>query len=244
MKRCVLVFLGFMTLIFYSCNNSEESPVTPTQKPRIMLLEDYMTYIDSHYYKVWSDSSWEKFNQAIRIGNIDYVTVINNEGNEYYYSTIGYAGFKAYGEPLILFDTNLPTLPDTLLFNYTYTRETTFYYQGYNYTLIFNETLLDTVSAALPFGIFKPCLWFRAKSTISASGQTETENSEFWLANGPGTIKVEQDNGITIIMVRGVVNGESWGMPLQKISDDISIHKDKITLIDIQRTNQFKFQRR
>jgi len=242
MNKSIIVILVFLSLIFFSCSDSEDSPVTPVQNPRVMLMEDYMTYIDSLYYKVWSDSSWEKFNRFIKINNIDYVTVINNDGYEYYYTAIGYAGFKPIGESLILFDEPLPTLPDTLLFNYTYKRETTFYYQGYNYILTYNETLLDTVSVAVPFGIFNPCLWFKSKATISASGQSETQNSEFWLAEGPGAIKLKQDNGIVIVMVRGIVNGEWWGMPLQKTTRDITLYKGKKTLLDIQRPIQFKLK--
>lgn len=207
-----------------------------------MMMEDYMTYIDSLYYKVWSDSSWEKFNNSVKINNIVYVTVINSDGVEYYYSILGYAGFKPYGESLILFDKPVPTLPDTLLFNYTYKLETTFYYQGYNYTMTYNETLLDTVSVAVAFGIFNPCLWFKSKFTLSAGGQSESLDREYWLAKGPGNIKLKQDNGVIIVMVRGIVNGQSWGMPLEKHNRELPIYDKHITLMDIKRHFQLKLK--
>lgn len=216
--KFILFTIFISLLIFSSCKKSENNPVEPEPEIKYMFLEGYGSLIDSFYYKQWSDSSWEKFNRVTTINGRTYVTIINNEGAEYYYDVIGYAGFKPSGESLILFDHTLPPIPDSIVFNQTYTRETTFYYQGYNYTLKFEQSLTDTVSVSVPFGIFNSCLWFKSKAVLSASGQSETQNGQFWLAKGPSDIKQTLNSGITIVMVRGIVNGQGWGMSFPKIS--------------------------
>lgn len=219
MKYFFIMFCTGIILFICSCKNSDDSPVeTSTPKPKIMLLSGYGSIIDSSYYKLWSDNSWDKFNRITTVNGITYTTIINNNGDEYYYSVLGYAGFKAKSQTLILFDKPLPSLPDTLLFNQQYTRATTFYYQGYNYTMEFQQSLTDTVSVSVPFGIFNSCLWFSSKSTISAGGQSETQNSQFWLAKGPADIKQTLNSGVTIVMSKGKVNGKGWGMSFPKMS--------------------------
>jgi len=176
-------------------------------------MNGYGMYLDSAYYEIWSDSSWEKFNHIINFNGHNYVTTINKNGDEYYYDAVGYAGFKAKGQSLIIFDKPVSSFPDSIVFGQEYTRGTTFYYQGYNYTMKYQQTLQDTVSVSVPFGVFDRCLWFKSTYTLSAGGQSSTSSGQFWLAQGPGAIKQTLNSGITIVMVRGIVNGKGWGMP-------------------------------
>ena len=216
MTTRLISVLVFSSLIF-SCNKSSD-PVSPEEPPkRTMTLDAYGEIIDTLYFKIWSDSSWTEYSQTTTINGITYVTIITNSGNEYYYSALGYAGFKPTGQSLILFDKPLPGLPDTLVFGETYTRQTTFFFQGYNYTLKFEQSLQDTVSVSVPIGIFNPCLHFSSKSTLSAGGQSDIQNSQFWLAQGPGDIKETLNSGATIVLVRAKVNGQGWNMPYPKI---------------------------
>lgn len=215
MKTLINVCFLISCLLFLSCHK-ENSPVSPPTSQRIMLLTGYGFALDSSFYKVWSDSSWEKFNQIVTLSGTMYVTVITNDGYEYYYSALGYAGFKPQGQSLILFDTPMASLPDTMVFAQTYTSETSFSSGEYRYSLKVEQSLQDTVSASVLFGTFDPCLWITSKSTLSASGQSEVENLQSWLAKGPSDIKQTLNSGVTMTMVRGMVNGKWWGMPLTK----------------------------
>jgi hypothetical protein len=227
MKRFFCTLLLIAPLLFLSCEK-EDSPVsnqTPTPSPpKTIALYGYGSYIDSAYYKMWSDSSWEKFNQVTIINGTTYVTTINNNGDEYYYDALGYAGFNAKSQSLIIFDKPVTSLPDTLVFGQKYIRETTFFYQGYNYSLRYEQILQDTVSVSVPFGIFNPCLWFKSTSTLSAGGQSSVSTGQFWLAIGPADIKQTLNSGNTIIMIRGVVNGEGWGMSVS--GKQMTLHKE------------------
>ncbi len=176
-----------------------------------MVVTGYGFAIDSSFYRLWSDSSWEKFNQVVTLNGTTYVTLITNDGYEYYYSQSGWAGFKEQGQSLILFDTPMPSLPDTMVFAQTYTSATSFSYQEYIYSLKVQQSLQDTVSVSVSFGTFDPCLWIKTKSTQSVNGQSMVQNLQSWLAKGPSDIKEILSNGFTITMLRGWVNGRSWG---------------------------------
>jgi hypothetical protein len=212
MIKMTFVLLVSSSLFFLSCKKEDSPTFIQTPAPKTMTLHAYGWTLDSTYYKMWSDSSWEKFRQTTVVSGRTYVTTINNNGDEYYYDLFGYAGFKAKGQSLVIFDKSVPPLPDTLVFGQQYNRGTTFFYQGYNYTMTYQQTLQDTVSVSVPFGIFNPCLWFKSIATLSASGQSSTSSGDFWLAQGPSAIKQTLNSGITIVMVRGVVNGKGWGM--------------------------------
>lgn len=218
MKQSVGVFVfTIFFLVVLSCKKEEDNPVVPPEPPSppplMVSLSGYTTFIDSLYFKMWSDSSSEFFGQTDTINGVPYVTVQNSFGDEYYYSVLGYAGYKPPGEPLILFNAPLGSLPDSVTKGETYLRQTSFFYQGYTYGFVFEDTFNDTTSVALPFGVFQSCLHFTTTATISAAGQSDTETLEYWLAQGPGGVKETNATGFTVIMVRGRVNGEGWGMP-------------------------------
>jgi hypothetical protein len=215
MKTLTLFFFSFALLFTESCKKSD-NPITPSDTNKKIRVSGYGLSIDSFYFTIWSDSSWEEYNKTISIGGITYTTVINNSGDEYYYSAIGYAGWKPKGESLILFDEPLPILPDTMECNKVYLRNTTFFYQGYNYSIQYEHTLFDTVNVSIPLGIFNCCLYMKTKATVTVSTQSQTQTSYWWAAKGPATIKQTLNSGNTIVLVRGVINGQGWGMSFPK----------------------------
>jgi hypothetical protein len=218
-KKLLIKTVPLFLILIASCTKSDYSvnaPGTPTPQIKTIPFKDYNLHIDSTYYKVWSDSSWEKFDGITIINGKSYIKVINSAGTEYYYTTLGYAGVKASGDSLILFDKELTALPDTLEIGKTYGLSTTFQYKGYNYTFNSEETLSDTVSVTVPFGVVNSCLWFHIKTAISAGGPSQVGNSQTWLAPNIFAIKKTLDSGPTISMVKGVVNGKGWGMSFPK----------------------------
>jgi hypothetical protein len=211
MKILILFLLSFILLFTESCKKSD-NPITPNVAQKNIDVAGYSSSLDSDYYAVWSDSSWEKFNRIITISGVTYITMINNTGDEYYYSAAGYAGFIPAGESLILFDKPIPGIPDTMVSNTVYTSGTAFYYQGNNFSVQNENTLLDTVNVSIPLGNFNCCIYMKSKSTITASSQSQTQSSYWWAAKGPSTIKQTLNSSITIVLVRGIINGEGWGM--------------------------------
>jgi hypothetical protein len=219
MRKLLIVIVPLSLILFASCSKSDNSVIAPgmfTTQIKTIPFKNYNLHIDSTYYKMWSDSSWEKFNRITTINGKSYVTIINSDSAEYYYTSLGYAGAKAKGDSLILFDKELTSLPDTLEIGKTYDLSTTFYYRGYNYTFNSEETLSDTVSVAAPFGVINSCLWLNIKTTIAAGGLSQITVSQTWLAPNIYAIKKALSSYQTIIMVKGVVNGKGWGMSFPK----------------------------
>ncbi len=220
MKSVIVILLASIALIFSSCKK-KDNPVDPTDN-RYLQLNAYGSSIDSVFYKEWSDNSWESFGAVYNINGNMYVTILNSDSDEFYYSVDGYAGFKFYGDELVLFDEPMSSLPDSIRFNQTYTFQTTFTYMGYNYIIKYEETLLDTTTVGVSFGTFNACMWMQTKATISSNNQTETDESESWSAQGPADIKIKHSSGAEIEMVKGIVNGIGWGMTFPKISNALN----------------------
>jgi hypothetical protein len=221
-KKLFGALLLISPLLFLRCN-MEDTPVSSkTSIQKTINIYAYGSSLDSAYYKMWSDSSWEKFNQVTSVNGKNYVTTLNSDGDEYYYDSIGYAGIKPNGQSLILFDAPLSSLPDTLVFGQKYIQETTFSYQGINYLLKDEQTLEDTVSVSVPFGTFNPCLWFQSTSTTTVAGQSIVSAGQFWLAIGPSNIQQTLNSGNTIMMVRGCVNSKSWGVPIASVHANLA----------------------
>ena len=214
--KSILIILSIFVLFFSSCSK-KNNPVN-SEDTSYLQLGGYGSSIDSVFYKEWSDYSWESFGSVYNINGNMYVTIMNSEGDEYYYSTDGYAGFKFYGDELVLFDEPLSSLPDSILFNKAYTFQTTFTYGGYSFEIKYEETLLDTTTVGVSFGTFNGCMWMKIKATITSNGQTETDESESWIARGPADIKIKHSSGSEIEMTKGIVNGIGWGMTLPKVS--------------------------
>ena len=219
MKKLLIEIFPLFLILISSCSKSDNSvnaPATSTPQIKTIPSKNNILHLDTTYYKMWSDSGWEKFNGDTIINGKSYIKVINSVGTEYYYTTLGYAGVKTDGDSLILFDKELTGLPDTLEIGKTYNLSTTFNYYGYNYTLNSEETLLDTVSVSVPFGVVNSCLWLNIKTTISSGALSQIGNSQSWLAPNIYAIKKTLSSGSTIIMVKGVVNGKGWGMSFPK----------------------------
>jgi hypothetical protein len=209
MKIMFHLLLLIAPFLFLSCKNAN-SPDDDKNDKNTISIDGYGSSLGNSYYKLWSDDSWEQYNGIITINSETYLSLITNTGNEYYYSAAGYAGFKPYGESLILFNTPIGSLPDKLSFNQKYIRETIFSYQGYNYTMKIEEVLMDTVTLSVPCGTFNSCLWFKSTSTLTSIGQPEVSKEQFWLAIGPSDIQEISNSGVTKQMVSGTVNGQDW----------------------------------
>ncbi len=208
-----------VVLIFMSISCKKNNPTEPViVKPKYFYAGAYGETLDSLFTKTWSDGSWEKYSKRAIVNGSSYTVTVNSSGTEYYYSNKGYSGFKPTGSTIILFDKPLGYLPDTLAFGGLYIRTTSFYYQGYNYTANFENIMIDTSAVAIPLGIFQTCIQMKNKSTITVSTQTEIQNTEIWIAKGPGTIKELLNSGTVIVMSGGHVNGIQWGGVSNQIS--------------------------
>jgi hypothetical protein len=204
----ILIPLVIIASFIVGC--SDDRPTQPER--RTFDLSEYYESLDSLYYKVWSDGSSRQWHGRQTIGTTPYVIIRNNSGDMYYYSAGGYAGFQTAGYSLILFDKPIPSLPSDVEFGKHIANTTTFSYGGYLFTMKITYALLDTASVAVTFGVFNPCPHFSEEIVLSASGESETTTSQFWIASGPGSIRLRNQDQTVIDMVRGFVNGQSWGV--------------------------------
>jgi hypothetical protein len=217
-KRIVSICLFCVSVEFYACN--QPAPTQPSFSGRVS-ISGYGESLDSTYYKVWSDSSWEEFYQDTVINGNTYTTILDSYGNEYYYDSSGYAGFKLpqlFGDIAVIFDSSLSSLPDTMVGGLNYLFRTTFSLQGINYGLIDQETLVDTSTVGVPFGTFTNCPGIQSSQAITSGGMVVAGNDVlYWLAKGPSDIERDFiDYGSAIVMAYGFVNGRSWGVGLMK----------------------------
>lgn len=223
MKSLFIICLVFLSVIFYACNQPAPTQTAFSGK---ITLDGYGETIDSLYYKVWSDSSWEEFNGYIDTNGLMYTTVLASDSSQYFYDSSGkYSGFELpqiYGKNVVIFDSSLASLPDTMIGNLTYQQHTTFSFQGTSYYLIDNETVVDSGTVVTSFGTFPNCPEIHSNQLI-AVGNNVVASSDvvLWLAKGPSD--VEQDFydyygylAYSITMAYGVVNGQSWGVGLSK----------------------------
>lgn len=171
----------------------------------------YGEALDSTFYKVWSDSSWESFDKDTTVNGTTYTVIIDNTGFENVYGPGGYAGFGQYGSPIILFDSTLASLPDSMVEGKTYADTTTFSDQGFVYLLTEETVVKDTGAVTVPFGTFSDCVHMQSVTSISGAGQSQSQNDQYWYAQGPSDIKHTLSTGQTLLMAYGFVNGQAWG---------------------------------
>lgn len=214
MRVLTVISLLFSSSLFFGCG--EATNTSGSNSGKTIAINDYGSYIEPAYYKVWSDSSWEEFGRITTVDSVVYATIVDNAGFEYYYSPEGYAGFRVAGGSLVLFDEAMPSFPDTLVFGKTYTQRVTFTESGTAYTLKVEQTLQDTGAVTVPFGEFTGCLWIKSTSTFSGGGRSDVSSSEYWLAKGPSELKRRSSSGAVSLMAYGYVNGQSWGEGLPK----------------------------
>ncbi len=216
MKSLSAFSLVSLTIFLSSCsqNTAPTSSVLPqgiTGEPFNMV--GYGIDLDSTYYKVWSDSSWEEYYMDTTISGTKYTVLLENTGYEYFYGPSGYAGFWPYGGSLVMFDSVLASIPDTMIGGQTYTLQTTFSYQGTSYVLTDLEALVDTTTVGVPFGTFADCRVLQSTGAINGVTQYSTT---YWFAKGPADIVRQDYTGYTINMAYGVVNDQGWGVTLSK----------------------------
>ncbi len=227
MKTQYVILISILSALLYSsCSNNNAAIPTSPQVPNPGLkvsIAGYGQSIDSTFYKVWSDSSWEEFLMDTTISGTVYSVVMDNGGNEYFYSPSGnYSGFWLYGGSLIMFDSALVSLPDTLVEGQAYTRQTTFSYQGASYTFGEQDAILDTTTVSVPFGTFSDCPVLQSTQIIQGAGQSTGGITVYWLAKGPSDVYRQYNTGslygypYSIYMAYGVVNDIGWGVVLSK----------------------------
>ncbi len=213
----VSISLSIIALSACSKSNPTAPPPPPPSKPKFNLLPYYES-LDSGYFKVWSDSSWERYSGNVTLSGIAYLVTENSSGTKYYYSSGGYAGFTATNGDLIIFNHPVAPLPQYLVFDSTSHRSTTFYYAGYTVTFSYDNRLIDTtVSVSLPFGVFTPCISIASKGVISAGGSEQAVTSTGSLARNLGGVRSISSDGFTIILVRGRVGGHDWGVGTESL---------------------------
>ena len=212
MRSLIGVCMIFTSIVLSSCNQTSAPTGTSPQFPNPGLavsLVGYGSTLDSTYYKVWSDSSWQEFYIDTTISGTTYSVLLDDAGNETLYGPDGYSGFGVNGGYVVLFDSALASPPDTMLEGTPYVTQTTFSYQGSSYVLTDQETLLDTTTVTLPFGTFTDCPVIQSVGSINGSLQYV---NVYWLAKGPSDIVRQDYTGYTIQMAYGVVNGQNWGI--------------------------------
>jgi hypothetical protein len=213
MKKLIFILI----LIFLFGCKKKDNPVEPASRKSIS-TNNYRTYIDSTFYIDWSDGSWIKYSKISTINGVNYLTLLNNSGYEYYYNNSGYCGYKIPPSSTIIFDKPLSFLPDTLFFNEPVNTSTTFYYNGNNYKLDQQDILTDTITVSIPIGIFRKCLWIKTSDNLTTSTSSQIENTEEWVAPIYGEIKYENNDGTVIVVTKSNNNGIS----LNKTADDFS----------------------
>jgi hypothetical protein len=192
-------------------------------------LAPYQETLDTLYLKVWSDSSWSKYGGDTTFGTATYYVMKDNWGDEFYYGDSGYAGFCYAGQSPVLFDTPLGSWPDSLPINGLIYQSTTFTFQGTSWTMYVTYLLADTSADSTIFGRFDPCLHFQSVSTVEVAGTGGSTYVELWLANGPGEIEEADQQGNSLFMVRGHVNGRYWGTGAAKMTGAVRLSKRSST---------------
>ncbi|HTX99074.1 MAG TPA: hypothetical protein VMG09_03550 [Bacteroidota bacterium] len=219
MRQLLSASLILLAVIALSCSQGSvpNGPPPATQTPvghaGPLSVVGYGETLDSSYYKVWSDNTWEEYSGDTMINGIVYTIIMDNSGYENFYSPAGYAGFGQYGSSPILFDSVLASVPDTMVVGTTYTAQTTFMYQGSSNVLIDQETLVDSGTVTVPFGTFTNC---RVMSSVGAINGVLQYATVYWLAQGPSDIAREYSTAYgpyDIQMSYGEVNGIEWGVP-------------------------------
>ncbi len=211
MKTFNIAALFFVSTLFVSCNQSSNPTSSQFRNPGMVVSTNgYGESLDSSYYKVWSDSSWQKFYKDTTINGTTYRVILDDVGNENLYGPNGYSGFGQDSGAVIVFDSALASLPDSIAEGTAYVSQTTFSYLGAQYVLTDQEALLDTATVTMPFGTFPNCLVMQSIGAINGNIQYAMT---YWIAKGPSDIVRQDYSGFTVLMAYGIVNGQRWGLP-------------------------------
>lgn len=204
----------FVSIALVGCHK-DDSPTEPVVKIHYN-LSSYTEIIEPLYNKQWSDGSWQKYGDTVTINGILYVYDITNDGTRYYYSQLGYSAFQNKGESITFFSSPVSGLPQTIAIGESYSYSLNYVYGGYNVSTTITERLTDSNSVGTPFGLFE-ALHFNDVIKITISNQSQSYNSEEWLAVALGTIKQIETNGNDVMMVSGYVDGKQYGNPPKQL---------------------------
>jgi hypothetical protein len=201
-----------LALALPSCSDDTSSP-DDSQQPGAIDLTGVLPVYDSLYYKVWTDSSSERYAGMVEAGGVSYLSIVDdNAGTQVLYAEGKYAGLVApTGEPII-FASPIDPPPASMALGQTVVRNTTFTFQNAQVALQVSYTLLDTGTVSAPLGTFSHAVKVRASAVASAVIVADTATVVEWIARGPGTVRrfIGTD---TLEMVYGNVNGRFWRAP-------------------------------
>jgi hypothetical protein len=201
-----------LALALPSCSDDTSSP-DDSQQPGVIDLTGYLPVYDSLYYKVWTDSSSERYAGMVEAGGVSYVSIVDdNAGTQVLYAGGKYAGLVGpTGDPII-FTSPIDPPPASMTLGQTVVRNTSFTYQNAQVALQVSYTLLDTGTVSATLGTFSSAVKVRASAIASAVIVADTATTVEWMVRGPGTVRrfIGAD---TLEMVYGNVNGRFWRAP-------------------------------
>ena len=196
-----------------SCSDDESSSPTGPQQPGAIDLTGYLPVYDSLYYKVWTDSSSERYAGMVEVGGVSYLSVVDdNAGTEILYAGGKYAGLIGPTGTPIIFSAPVEPPPSFMTIGQTVVRTTTFEFQSAPVSLKVTYTLLDTGSVSAPVGTFSGAIQLKASAIATAVILADTATTIEWMVKGPSTVRrfIGAD---TLGMVYGQVNGGFWHAP-------------------------------
>jgi hypothetical protein len=202
-----------LSLAAISCSGDDSSSPTGTPQPGAIDLTGYLPVYDSLYYKVWSDSSSERYAGMVDVGGLSYLSIVDDHaGTQVLYAGGKYAGLIGPTGAPIIFSAPVEPPPPSMTIGQTVVRNTTFEFQGVPVSLQVSYTLLDTGTATAPVGTFSGAIQLRASAVATAVVLADTVTTVEWMAKGPSTVRrfIGAD---TLGMVYGQVNGRFWQGP-------------------------------
>lgn len=208
------IFCCLPLLLLLACNNAS-GPTGPDNGPWYYFdFTGYGEDLSPGYFKVYSDSTWQKYAGIDTVLGTAYVAVLADDSTLSLYSTGAnlYAGYQLNGQAPIIFDSPLPPLPTRWPSDTTYGRVATFTYNGIFVQITDYYTLVDTDSVATPVGNFSPAAHILDQTyLITSNGGSGYDAQDIWLGRGPGEIVYAGQGQAAVFFMYGYVNGTAWG---------------------------------
>jgi hypothetical protein len=207
-----LLALALSTALLSCSDDDSASPADPPQQGAVDLT-GYLPVYDSLYFKVWSDSSSERYAGMVEAGGVSYLSIVDDHaGTQVLYANGKYAGLIGPTGAPIIFSAPVEPPPSSMLIGQTIVRNTTFEFQSVPVSLQVSYTLLDTGTVSAPVGTFPGAVQLRASAVATAVILADTVTTIEWMAKGPGTVR-RYIGADTLGMVYGQVNGRFWRSP-------------------------------